>query len=47
MAMFFAKVSEHSERRPAAATALFVTGYLIAWTAYGLFAFALFRSFAL
>jgi predicted metal-binding membrane protein len=43
MVMLFAKVSEQSERRPAAATALFVTGYLIAWTAYGLVAFALFR----
>ena len=43
MVMLFAKVSEQSERRPAAATALFVTGYLIAWTAYGLVAFGLFR----
>jgi predicted metal-binding membrane protein len=43
MVMLFAKVSEQSERRPAAATALFVTGYLITWAAYGLVAFALFR----
>src|SRR4051794_5217462 len=43
MVMLFAKVSEQSGRRPGAATALFVTGYLVAWTAYGLVAFALFR----
>ena len=43
MVMLFSKVSEQSSRRPGVATALFVTGYLIAWTAYGLAAFGLFR----
>ena len=36
MVLLFSKISEQSSRRPALATALFVTGYLIAWTAYGL-----------
>ncbi len=43
MVLFFSKVSEQSSRRPGLATALFVIGYLIAWTAYGLVAFAIFR----
>ena len=43
MVLFFSKISEQSSRRPALATALFVTGYLIAWAAYGLVAFAIFR----
>ena len=43
MVLLFSKVSEQSSRRPGVATVLFVTGYLIAWTAYGLVAFGLFR----
>jgi len=43
MVLLFSKVSELSTRRPGPATGLFVTGYLIAWTAYGLAAFGLFR----
>src|SRR5690349_3391799 len=43
MVMLFAKVSEQASRRPGLATTFFVTGYLIAWTAYGLVAFGLFR----
>ena len=39
MVLLFSKVSEQSSRRPGLATGLFVTGYLIAWTAYGLVAF--------
>ena len=34
MVMLFSKVSQES-RRPSVATTLFVTGYLIAWAAYG------------
>ena len=44
MVLFFSKVASGSTRRPAAAAALFVTGYLVAWTAYGLVAYALFRA---
>ena len=43
MVLFFSKIVRAIARRPGLATALFVTGYLIAWTAYGLVAFALFR----
>ena len=43
MVLFFSKISEQSSRRPTLATALFVTGYLIAWAAYGLIAFAIYR----
>ncbi len=43
MVLFFSKISEQSSRRPALATSLFVVGYLIAWSAYGLVAFAIFR----
>ena len=43
MVMLFSKVSRESSRRPSIATTLFVTGYLIAWAAYGLLAFGLFR----
>ena len=43
MVLLFSKVSEQSSRRPGLATGLFVTGYLITWTAYGLAAFGLFR----
>jgi predicted metal-binding membrane protein len=43
MVLLFSKVSEQSSRRPGVATGLFVTGYLITWTAYGLVAFGLFR----
>jgi predicted metal-binding membrane protein len=44
MVMLFAKVSEQSSRRPGAATALFVGGYLLAWTAFGLVGYAVFRT---
>jgi predicted metal-binding membrane protein len=43
MVLFVSKISEQSSRRPALATALFVMGYLIAWSAYGLVAYAIFR----
>jgi predicted metal-binding membrane protein len=43
MVLLFSKVSQQSSRRPGLATALFVTGYLVAWTAFGLVAFGLFR----
>src|SRR3954452_12607335 len=42
MVLLFSKVSEQSSRRPALATWMFVAGYLIAWTAYGLVAFGLY-----
>ena len=37
------KGSVQSQRRPGLPTALFVTGYLLVWTGYGLVAFGLFR----
>ena len=43
MVLLFSKVSAVVDRRPGLATGLFVTGYLIAWTGYGLVAFGLFR----
>ena len=43
MVLLFSKLAAGSERRPGLATALFVTGYFIAWTAYGLVAYGLFR----
>src|SRR5512136_1308199 len=43
MLLVYAKVAAGSSRRPAASTAVFLAGYLIAWTAYGLVAYALFR----
>src|SRR4051812_46231275 len=43
MVLLFSKVSEQSSRRPALATSLFVAGYLLAWTAFGLVAFGLYR----
>ena len=43
MVLFFSKVSEQSSGRPGRATGLFVAGYLLTWTAYGLVAFGLFR----
>ncbi len=43
MVLLFAKAASGSARRPGLRTALFVAGYLIAWTAYGLVAYALFR----
>ena len=43
MVLFFSKIAEQSSRRPVLGTALFVVGYLIAWSAYGLVAFAIFR----
>jgi predicted metal-binding membrane protein len=43
MVLLFSKLAPGSARRPGLATALFVGGYLIAWTAYGLVAYALFR----
>ena len=43
MVLLFSKLASGSARRPGLATALFVGGYLIAWTAYGLVAYGLFR----
>lgn len=43
MVLLFSKLATESSRRPGLATALFVGGYLIAWTGYGLVAYALFR----
>jgi predicted metal-binding membrane protein len=42
MVLLFSKVASGS-RRPGLATALFVIGYLVAWTAYGVVAYALYR----
>jgi len=43
MVLLFSKVASGSTRRPGRATALFVAGYLVAWSAYGLVAYGLFR----
>jgi predicted metal-binding membrane protein len=43
MVLLFSKVASGSTRRPDLATALFVAGYLVAWTVYGLVAYGLFR----
>jgi len=42
MVLLFSKLAEGKGRPAGLPTALFVTGYLIAWTAYGLVAFGLF-----
>jgi predicted metal-binding membrane protein len=43
MVLLFSKASSGSARRPGLRTALFVLGYLITWTAFGVVAYALFR----
>jgi predicted metal-binding membrane protein len=43
MVLLFSKASSGSVGRPGLATGLFVSGYLIVWTAYGLVAYGLFR----
>ena len=43
MVLLFSKAASGSTHRPGLATALFVVGYLVAWTAFGLVAYALFR----
>jgi len=43
MVLLFSKAAAASARRPGLTTASFVVGYLIAWTAYGVIAYALFR----
>ncbi len=43
MVLLFSKAASGSARRPGLATALFVAGYLIAWTAFGIVAYMLFR----
>ena len=43
MVLLYSRLAEESARRPGVATTLFVVGYLLAWTAYGLLAYGLFR----
>lgn len=43
MVLLHAKVASGSARRPTASTALFLAGYLIAWTGYGALAYVLYR----
>ena len=43
MVLLFSKVASGSTDRPGLATGLFVTGYLVVWTAFGLVAYGLFR----
>jgi predicted metal-binding membrane protein len=43
MVLLHSRLARESTRRPGVATALFVTGYLVTWAAYGLVAYALFR----
>ncbi len=43
MVLLFSRLASGSTRRPGLATVLFVAGYLIGWTAYGLVAYGLFR----
>jgi predicted metal-binding membrane protein len=43
MVLLFSKASSGATRRPGLATGLFVTGYLIVWTGFGLVAYGLFR----
>ncbi len=43
MLLVYSKVASGSSRRPAAMTAVFLAGYVIAWTAYGLVAYGLYR----
>ena len=43
MVLLFSKVAAGSTDRPGLATGLFVTGYLIVWTGFGLVAYGLFR----
>ena len=41
--LLFSKAASMSGHRPDLATVLFLSGYLISWTAYGLVAYGLFR----
>ena len=43
MVLLFSKAASGSARRPGLRTALFVVGYLIAWAAFGVVAYLLFR----
>jgi len=43
MVLLFSKAASGSARRPGLTTALFAVGYLIAWTAFGVVAYLLFR----
>jgi predicted metal-binding membrane protein len=43
MVLLFSKAASGSTHRPGLRTALFVIGYLISWTAFGLVAYVLFR----
>jgi predicted metal-binding membrane protein len=43
MVLLFSKASSGSTDRPGLATGLFLTGYLIVWTGFGLVAYGLFR----
>ena len=44
MVLLHAQVARETSPRPAAATTLFVVGYLLSWTAFGIVAYALYRS---
>jgi predicted metal-binding membrane protein len=43
MVLLYSKAASGSSRRPGLMTALFVLGYLVAWTAFGLAAYVVFR----
>ena len=43
MLLVYSKVAAGSSRRPAASTAVFLAGYVVAWTAYGLVAYGVYR----
>src|SRR5262245_6136927 len=43
MVMLYSRLARGSTQRPGLATAAFVVGYLVAWTGFGLVAYALFR----
>jgi predicted metal-binding membrane protein len=43
MLLVYSKVASGSSRRPALLTAVFLGGYVVAWTAYGLVAFGVYR----
>jgi predicted metal-binding membrane protein len=43
MVLVYAKVAAGSSRRPVASTVVFLAGYVVAWIAYGLVAYGLYR----
>jgi predicted metal-binding membrane protein len=43
MLLVYAKVASGSSRHPAASTSVFLVGYVVSWTAYGLVAYGLYR----